>query len=484
MDGRGPATVALHNPTKIIATLGPSTEDDAIVREVIRCGADLVRLNFSHGDHESHRQAYERVRRIEEELGQFVGVIADLQGPKIRTGTLEGGGPVELATGSELTITTEDAPGDAQRVSTTYRSLPNDVDPGDRILMDDGLIELRVIEAKGSEVRCEVVTGGQLGEHKGINLPGVKVSSPALTAKDREDLAFALELGVDYVAVSFIRSAVDVAVARDAIAALESDVPVIAKLEKPEAMDELEQIVAAADAVMVARGDLGVELPPERVPMLQKGIIRECSRQRVPVITATQMLDSMREHPRPTRAEASDVANAILDGTDAVMLSGETAIGKYPVESVEMMRRIAQSAEEELLSGPHLRTVSETEEYLSFADALSRAAAQVAEDLCAAAIVAFTQSGSTARLASKCRPRVPVLAATPLPSTARRCALYWGVRSTVVEPVEDTDEMLEGIERRMSEMGVAQSGDVIVVTAGTPVGQRGTTNMMKLQVIG
>ena len=483
MDRQPAPILSIENPTKIIATIGPASSGETVLRDLVHAGADLLRLNFSHGTHETHEEVFRRVRAIEQETGRFLGVIADLQGPKIRTGLLEGGGPVMLESGRKLTITTEELAGDACRVSTTYKALPEDVQPGDRILMDDGLLELRVCEARDTEVICEVVVGGLLGQHKGINLPGVRVSSPALTSKDRADLEFAVGLGVDYIAVSFVRSAVDVGVARDAIAALGSDVPVIAKLEKPEAIDELEAIIEAADAIMVARGDLGVELSPEKVPMIQKRIIRECARRRKPVITATQMLDSMREHPRPTRAEASDVANAILDGTDAVMLSGETAVGEYPVESVAMMRRIAQSAEEELFLGPHLRLARTSGEPLSFADALSRAAAQVAENLDTKAIVAITQSGSSARLATQCRPRVPVLAATPLPGTARRCALYWGVRSALIEPVQDTDEMLEGIERRVREMNLAQAGDVIVVTAGTPIGRRGTTNMMKLQVI-
>ncbi len=420
--------LAVENPTKIIATLGPATEDLVTLRRIIDAGVDLVRLNFSHGDHETHRRTFERVRALEAETGQFIGVIADLQGPKIRTGLLEEGLPVLLTPGERLTITTEDLPGNAERISTTYQALPGDVEPGDRILMDDGLLELRVVSESGTEVHCEIVTGGELSEHKGINLPGVAVSAPALTEKDRRDLEFAVKLEVDY-------------------------------------------------------GDLGVEMSPESVPMLQKQIIRACARLRVPVITATQMLDSMREHPRPTRAEASDVANAILDGTDAVMLSGETAVGRYPVETVSMMRRIAQSAEEELFHGPHLSLPSQDSEPLSFADALSRAAAQVAEDLDTKAIVAFTQSGSSARLASQCRPRVPVLAATPLPPTARRCTLYWGVRPTLVDPADNTDGMLEHIEQRVRDMELAKQGEVIVVTAGTPIGQRGTTNMMKLQVI-
>ncbi len=475
--------LAVENPTKIIATLGPATEDLVTLRRIIDAGVDLVRLNFSHGDHETHRRTFERVRALEAETGRFIGVIADLQGPKIRTGLLEEGLPVLLTPGERLTITTEDLPGNAERISTTYQALPGDVEPGDRILMDDGLLELRVVSESGTEVHCEIVTGGELSEHKGINLPGVAVSAPALTEKDRRDLEFAVKLEVDYIALSFVRSAADLAAAKDMIASLGADTPVIAKLEKPEAISDLDNILRAADAVMVARGDLGVEMSPESVPMLQKQIIRACARLRVPVITATQMLDSMREHPRPTRAEASDVANAILDGTDAVMLSGETAVGRYPVETVSMMRRIAQSAEEELFHGPHLSLPSQDSEPLSFADALSRAAAQVAEDLDTKAIVAFTQSGSSARLASQCRPRVPVLAATPLPPTARRCTLYWGVRPTLVDPADNTDGMLEHIEQRVRDMELAKQGEVIVVTAGTPIGQRGTTNMMKLQVI-
>jgi len=478
-----PPILSHDNPTKIIATVGPASDTEETLRALILAGADLFRLNFSHGNHQSHREAFERIRRAAESAGRHIAVIADLQGPKIRTGALEGGCPVTLTEGGLLTITTDDVVGTAQRLSTTYRNLACDVVVGDRILMDDGLLELCVTAVEAPDVTCRVVAGGELGEHKGINLPGVKVSAPALTAKDRADLEFAIALGVDYVAVSFVRSAVDVAIARDAIASLDSDMPVIAKLEKPEAIDELEQIVQAADAVMIARGDLGVELPPEAVPMVQKRITRVCAQYRVPVVTATQMLDSMREHPRPTRAEASDVANAILDGTDAVMLSGETAVGRYPVETVSMMRRIASSAEEELFCGQHLRIASDHDAPLSFSDALSRAAAHVAEELDTVAIVAFTQSGSTARLASKCRPRVPIIAATPLPRTARRCALYWGVQPVLIDPVKDTDAMMEGIERRARDMGLAETGDVIVVTAGSPVGQQGTTNTMKLQVI-
>ena len=482
MTSVGAADQSLVNPTKIIVTLGPAPARDHVLADVFRAGADLARLNFSHGDHDSHRLVYDRVRSLEQELGRPIGVIADLQGPKIRTGTLEGGGPVTICAGQPLTITTQDTLGSASCVSTTYQSLPGDVEPGDRILMDDGLLELQVLGTAAREVQCRVIMGGELGEHKGINLPGVKISAPSLTPKDRDDLQFAIGLGVDYVAISFVRSAADVVETKDAIAALGSNVPVIPKLEKPEAIEELVAIVQVSDAIMVARGDLGVELPPERVPILQKRVIRECARQRVPVITATQMLDSMRHHPRPTRAEASDVANAILDGTDAVMLSGETAVGEYPVEAVAMMRRIAQAAEEELLSGAHLRIGVDGDEDLSFSDALSRAAAKVAEETDTRAIVAFTQSGSTARLASKCRPRVPILAPTPVLATARRCTLYWGVEPVLIDPVDDTDDMLKDVSSHVRDAGMARPGDVVVVMAGT-LGQHGTTDMIKLQEI-
>ncbi len=312
----------------------------------------------------------------------------------------------------------------------------------------------------------------------------MSISAPALTDKDRDDLRFALANEVDYVALSFVRSAQDIGELKALISEADAQVPVIAKLEKPEAIAELEQIVTNADAIMVARGDLGVEMPLEEVPILQKRIINLCSRLRKPVITATQMLDSMRTNPRPTRAETSDVANAILDGTDAVMLSGETAIGSYPVESVAMMRRIAAFAEQQQLSGQHLRTeTAAISEFVDFSDALSRGAARVAERVKAEAIIAFTQSGSTARLASKCRPRCPIIAATPLESTARRCNLYWGVQSIIIKPADNTDEMIVGVEQRVRELGIVESGDVMIITAGTPLGAPGTTNMMKLQVV-
>ncbi len=473
-----------QNRTTIVATVGPASCSEATLRSIFEEGADVVRLNFSHGSHSDHHGYIRTVRSVAAQCNAHIAIIADLQGPKIRTGLLEGGEAVELINGQELVITTEDIPGTSQRVSTTYQALPSDVDKGDRILLDDGALELQVTQTTDKEVRCQIVIGGTLGEHKGINLPGVSISAPALTDKDREDLRFALANEVDYVALSFVRSAQDIRELKELIDQQDADVPVIAKLEKPEAIEELEQIATIADAIMVARGDLGVELPPEEVPILQKQIINLCSRMRKPVITATQMLDSMRNSPRPTRAETSDVANAILDGTDAVMLSGETAIGSYPVESVAMMRRIAAFAEQQQLSGQHLRTeTAAISEFVDFADALSRGAARIAERVKAEAIIAFTQSGSTARLASKCRPRCPIIAATPLQSTARRCNLYWGVQSIIIEPTDNTDEMIAGVEQRVRELGIVESGDVMIITAGSPIGAPGTTNMMKLQVV-
>lgn len=473
-----------YNPTKIIATLGPASAQAEVLRGMLEAGVDVARLNFSHGTHEDHARTLELVRSVAAQLGVFVGVLADLQGPKIRTGEMLGGGPVTLTTGDRIVITTEPCLGTSERVSTTYQALPQDVQPGDRILLDDGLLELRVEASVGAEVTCTVITGGPLGEHKGINLPGVAVSAPCLTEKDCEDVRFALELGVDYLALSFVRRPEDVQVLRELVKALGHDTPIITKLEKPEALQHLEAIVEVSDAVMVARGDLGVELSPEEVPLWQKHIIAQCALRGKPVITATQMLESMRTNPRPTRAEASDVANAIFDGTDAVMLSAETATGQYPVETVAMMRRIATTAEGEQRQWRHREWLSEPEgTSLAIAEAVSRAATTVAEEVGAHAIIAFTESGTTARMASKRRPRVPIIACTPNPVTARRCSLYWGVMPALVDRVMDTDEMIELTAREVKRLGYAGAGDRVVLTAGTPMGQLGTTNTMRVEVL-
>jgi pyruvate kinase len=476
--------VITSNPTKIIATLGPASADEAVLTAMVEAGLDLVRLNFSHGTPADHARAFDLVTRVAARLQTHLGVIADLQGPKIRTGELQGHQPVCLATGAPFCITTEPCPGTAERVATTYANLPQDVRAGDRMLLDDGLMELRVETVTGPEVHCQVVTGGLLGEHKGLNLPGVAVSAPSLTTKDRDDARFALGLGVDYLALSFVRHPADVAALRELCQTLGRAVPIITKLEKPEALQHLGEIIAASDAVMVARGDLGVELSPEEVPVWQKRIIAECARAAIPVITATQMLESMREHPRPTRAEASDVANAIFDGTDAVMLSAETAIGQYPVESVAMMRRIATAAEAEQRRWRHQEWLARTEDgQLTIADAVSRAAVTVAEEVGARAIVAFTESGSTARLASKRRPQVPILACTPLVQTARRCSLYWGVTPVLVRTVNDTDEMIQLTAEEAKRLSLVQSGDQVVLTAGVPMGRPGTTNTIRVETI-
>lgn len=470
--------------TKIVCTIGPASDSEDVLRRMLEAGMDVARLNLSHGTHEEHARRFETLRRLAEDGQRPLAILLDLQGPKIRTGRLAGG-PLTLVSGRRVTLTTRDVPGSAELIPTTYQGLPNDVKPGDRILLDDGLMELRVVAVAGQDVECEVVTGGVLGEHKGINLPGVDISEPSLTEKDREDLEFGLELGVDFIALSFVRRPEDILDLRQILHQRRMDIPVIAKIEKPEAVENLDGILNMSGGVMVARGDLAIETSPELVPMLQKRIIAHAKGARVPVITATQMLESMTEHPRPTRAEASDVANAILDGTDAIMLSGETAVGKYPVESVAMMARIAEVAEKT----PHVRR------RLSpiprggppvgvFANAAAFVAAETAENLHANAIIAFTTSGSSARLVSQYRPEVPILAATTTETACRRSALYWGVTPIRIPEVDSTDRMIQAADHAALEMGLVRPGDTIVIVAGTPVGSRGTTNLMKMHRVG
>jgi len=467
--------------TRIVCTLGPATDTEEKIGALIEAGMDVARLNFSHGTHESHAQLLNNVRRAAQKRGAQIAVLQDLQGPKMRLGRMERGS-VTLRSGETVTITSEDVLGTPQRLSTSYEALPQDVGPGDRIMLDDGLCELRVQSATGTEVQCEVVTGGELGDHAGMNLPGVKVSAPAVTEKDLVDLRFGIEQQVDYVALSFVRRAEDVLQVKRILSERRADIHVVAKLEKPEALDHLDAIIDAADAVMVARGDLGVEAGPEEVPAMQKTIIRKCRQHRVPVITATEMLESMITRPRPTRAEASDVANAIYDATDAVMLSGETAAGQYPVESVVMMRRIAAAAEQTMLKQDELAEA--TGERLSFADAVSRAACQAASDVGAKAVIAATHSGWTARQASKWRPRAPIIAATPFAEVARRVSLYWGVWPLVVPSYDSVEEMMQRLDARILEEKLLSVGDTVVIIAGTPIGRRGTTNLMRLHRLG
>jgi len=441
---------------------------------------DVARLNFSHGTQADHARMIEMLREVSGALGQPLAILQDLQGPKIRTDTVRGG-QIDLRDGAEVTLTTEEVEGTPERISTSYEHLARDVRAGDTILLDDGLIELEVIATDGREARCRVRHGGPLRDHKGINLPGVAISAPSVTEKDREDLRFGLAQGVDFVAISFVRHPDDVREVQRLIRAAGADVPVIAKLEKPEAMAHLGEILEVTDGVMIARGDLGVEMPLEQVPPLQKRIIRQCNERGVVVITATQMLESMCVHPRPTRAEASDVANAVFDGTDAVMLSAETSVGQYPVEAVATMARIVAEAEtthtlatrSEL---PPLRGVPPVP------NAVTNAACEAAQELNARALIAFTHSGFTARLISKYHPSVPVLAFTPFPHVQRRLSLYWGLTPRLMAPVSSTDEMIAQVERELLAEGFVQTGDLLVIVAGMPPGS--PTNMMKVQRVG
>src|SRR5246127_53617 len=452
--------------SKIVCTIGPASRSPRIIERLLQAGMDVARLNFSHGSHANHAENIANLRAATLNLRKPVAILADLQGPKIRTGALAGGVPVVLRAGQKFVITTARVLGDSTRVSTIFKPLPREVHRGDRILVSDGLIELRVLQVRDREVICEVVNGGALGEHKGINLPGIKLRVPALTPKDREDLAFALKHGANYIAVSFVRRPEDILLAKSLIRRARKDTPVIAKLEKPEAIENLDAILRVADGVMVARGDLGVEMSPERVPVVQKTIIKKAREFRRPVITATQMLESMTENPRPTRAEASDVANAIFDGSDAVMLSAETASGKYPVETVSMMARIIEAAEASIQEFP--RPVPQ--ENLKVAETVAELVCHASRELHMKLIAVFTHSGFTARLISRYRPQVPIVALTPEAETRRRMALIWGVL-----PLESRDphriDTLAGItEKKLLEERLVRKGDVIGIVAGTLMG--------------
>lgn len=465
--------------TKIIGTIGPVSSQEKVLEPLIRNGLDGVRLNFSFGTNKEFEEIIKLVRRIEARLKKPIAIIQDLQGIKIRTGILKGG-EAFLRKGSDFTITTKKMVGNESIVSTTYRSLTRDVKKGDRILLDDGLIELKVREVKGREVRCRVIEGGILRDHKGINLPGVKISAPPLTKKDIEDLRFGISHGVDYIALSFVRSHKDILELKKRIKEIGANIPVIAKIEKPEAIKNLDRILKVSDSALVARGDLGVEMAPEEVPILQKEIILKARKARIPVITATQMLESMTEHLRPTRAEASDVANAIFDGTDSVMLSRETSVGKYPLEAVRMMRRIIDASESKSTE----RAMPPAEGGLSFPEAICLSAYTAAMKVKAKFIVVFTQSGSTALLISKLRPPVPIIAFTPHEEIMRRMTLYWGVIPKIMKPIENTDEMIDEVERVMLSERLARKGDILIILSGAPIYKKGTTNLMKIHRIG
>ncbi|MDE3056844.1 MAG: pyruvate kinase [Bacteroidota bacterium] len=474
----------MYGNTKIVCTLGPASSSEDVLEKMIRAGMDVARLNFSHGTYDEHRETIKNVRAAAERAGEPIAILQDLQGPKIRTGKLATP-EVLLRDGERFTITTENIPGTAERVSTTYTELPKDVRPGDTILMDDGLLQLKVIRSTKTDVITEVVHGGMLKEHKGINLPGVAVSAPSFTEKDIEDLSFGLENKIDYVALSFVRSGNDIRQLRNVIAAKagrKHHLPVIAKIEKNEALHNIDEIIAEADAVMVARGDLGVECALEEVPIAQKMICKRANAAGKPVIIATQMLESMIENPRPTRAEANDVANAVLDGADAVMLSAETSVGKYVVETVQTMDIIVRKAEENENDRLDLADPQSSDEANVF-KALGRSACVLAKQIGAAAIVPITHSGETAKTIAKYRPSAKIIAMTDREYVRRSLNLVWGVRSILIPKLADTDTTLSLIQEELLRSHYVHSGDYIVMTAGIPLLARGTTNTLKVEKI-
>ncbi len=472
--------------TRIVCTLGPATRQETMLRGLMQAGMDVARVNFSHGDQATHAETISLLRRLAAEEGKLVAIMADLQGPKLRVGDIEGG-QVQLEQGNSFTLTTRTVPGSSEAVNLPHPEIVRDLGIGQRVLLDDGQIELTVVGKTGTDLVCRVVTGGRLASHKGVNLPGAQLRISSLTEKDRKDALFAAEQGVDFVALSFVRRAADVLELRRFLETHGADVPIIAKIEKPEALEVFDEILEISDGVMVARGDLGVETPPEEVPFHQKEIIRAANCAGKPVITATQMLQSMIEHPHPTRAEASDVANAILDGTDAIMLSGETAIGAYPVEAVHTMQTIASNAEAHLPHDrwAHLLTAGTvTTGLFPYTEAISQATVEVALTVGAKAIISSTMSGTTARMVARHRPSMPVIAATPNPRTLRQLALVWGVQPVLVEGFEHTDEMIRLTVAAACEMGIVSWGDLIVITAGIPFGGAGKTNFLKVHTVG
>jgi pyruvate kinase len=464
---------------KIVATFGPAVADYEKARAIIEAGVDVARMNLSHGDHSVHEGVYQTIRKAAADANKPVGILVDLQGPKIRLGRFANDKEF-LNDGDTFTITTEDIAGDATICSTTYKGLPGDVKPGDPLLIDDGRIALRAKKVDGPRVECEVEIGGPISNNKGINLPGVAVNVPALSEKDEDDLRWALKLGADMIALSFVRNAKDVVRVHEIMSEEGRFIPVIAKIEKPQAVAALEEIVDAFDGVMVARGDLGVELPLEQVPLVQKRAVELSRRWAKPVIVATQMLETMISSPRPTRAEASDVANAVLDGADALMLSGETSVGEYPIETVSTMARIIESTEENGLERiPELGTKPHTH-----SGAVVRAALDIAELLGSKYVCVFTESGDTLKRVSRLRSRIPVLAFTPSEEVRRKLSLCWGATTFLVEPVTHTDQMIKQVDEIVLESGKARVGDEVVIVAGSPPGIPGSTNSLRVHRVG
>jgi pyruvate kinase len=463
--------------TKIVCTIGPASSSDEVLDRLVAAGMDVARLNFSHGTHAEHAAVIRRLRDGEARWGRPVTILQDLQGPKVRLGTLETG-RADLRSGAPFTLTVRPIIGDASRASVSHPDYLRAARPGDNIWMDDGMIQLRVESTTADEVRCRVTAGGIVSDHKGIFLPGVPMAS-CLTAKDREDLRFGIEAGVDFVAISYVRSGADIEEVHAFLREQGASVPIVAKLERAEMVANLPGILSRVDAAMVARGDLGLEVPLEEVPLIQKEVIRQARNAKVPVIIATQMLESMISHVRPTRAEVSDVANAIFDGADAIMLSAETATGRYPVEAVETMARIAERAEQAARHPEMSRP-----EDLGFTEAIADAARHAAHDLHATAIVTFTRSGASARLMSQQRPEVPIIALTTTPEVQRRLGLCWGVTSRLIRKVETTEEMLDEVDATLIRDGTVKANDILVIISGAPMWVAGTTNLLKLHRVG
>ncbi|HDN84795.1 MAG TPA: pyruvate kinase [Candidatus Aerophobetes bacterium] len=468
--------------TKIVCTIGPASSSYELIESLIKKGMDVARLNFSHGSYEEHSLVAEYIHQASSKLGKPVAILQDLGGPKIRTGLIQKE-PVILKEGSIFTLTTRNIPGNEKEVSITYPSLPQKVKKGQTILLADGSLELRVEDITSTDIKCRVVTGGQLTSHKGINLPDSSPEISALTEKDQKDLLFGIEHKFDFIGISFVREAEDILRVRKILKEKRAEeISLIAKIEKREALKNIDDIIRVADGIMVARGDLGVEIPLQQVPLVQKEIIKKCNLLGKPVITATQMLESMIENPRPTRAEVTDIANAIFDGTDAIMLSEETAIGNYPLEAVTIMDKIAVETEKAL---DYEKTLEERALSVkpTIPDAISHATCQVAQDLKVAAIVTFTFSGSTARMVARYRPRVPIIARSPKKSTVRKLTLSWGVYPLQSPEIKDTDDMIRKAKRTALKTGLVKRGDKIVITAGIPFGIAGTTNLIKVETV-
>lgn len=472
----------MKKKTKVVCTIGPASESKETLKKMIQAGMNVARLNFSHGSHEEHQRRIDLIKEVRDELDLPVAILLDTKGPEIRTGKFNKD-EIALAEGSAFTLTTRDVIGNNEISSVSYKGMADDLNVGDKILIDDGLIELKVLKIENTDIRCQVMNSGIVKNNKGINLPGIRINLPAITQKDKDDILFGIENGIDFIAASFVRKVSDVLEIKKILEENRaSHIHIIAKIENQEGVDNVHDIINIADGIMVARGDLGVEIPPEEIPIIQKKIIKECNSLGKPVITATQMLDSMMRNPRPTRAEVTDVANAIFDGTDAVMLSGETAAGKYPFESVKTMVDIALKAEDSLDYRAILREKGVGKDK-SITDAISHATCTSAQDLGAAAILTATSSGYTSMMVSKFRPKAPIIVSTSDPRVARRMSLVWGTVSIIIEEGKNTEEIFDKSIEKSLMKGFIHSGDLIVITAGVPVGVSGSTNMMKVHIV-